>query len=533
VLPTTFGANVSILSHTGIYDGLYFDGNFINFKINFSTLGSVVASWPVPDFLEAYHVVGVYSPQKIQLYINRVLVSETEITSAQLADGFAQEPSSLLCSGQSVSGNERLIVDGIAIFSRTLSKVEIASHFLAGRDVTTADQNVSVNGGAYFDGTKRDTLLQTIFANRDDWATGLSLNVSGTSGILIPSYDQTTLLSQAGVWKGSMPISITGSTSGDIYTDIYTDIYSDIYTDIYTDIYSDSLVYGIRASWDGDGSFTVAASLDDTTYTTLTNGQLIPGTTGLDSTGLVLDIRITFTGGLASDPACVRDISLTAYASNTVYGSDQSRNIVLTGAVSTALESNEPLERNTGAGFTFSGGYATLTADLTTGPADPDATYNVRDVAAVEMWINPASLSANAELYDARPTYGYIMYNSGGNLTYTGHSAVYINGVLAASNTIAPTIGEWMHILYIPTAPYNIATIIGQKYTFVEPFLGQIGMIGVYDTAPTSDQALALYDSYMQNPTARAVDSVGFAIAELSNAYTNHSFDWQAISASV
>ena len=40
VLPTTFGANVSILSHTGIYDGLYFDGNFINFKINFSTLGS-------------------------------------------------------------------------------------------------------------------------------------------------------------------------------------------------------------------------------------------------------------------------------------------------------------------------------------------------------------------------------------------------------------------------------------------------------------------------------------------------------------
>ena len=162
-----------------------------------------------------------------------------------------------------------------------------------------------------------------------------------------------------------------------------------------------------------------------------------------------------------------------------------------------------------------------------------DVEYGVSNVAAIEMWINPASLAARVWLYDARPTYGYIMYNSGGNLTYTGHSAVYINGVLAASNTIAPTIGEWMHILYIPTAPYNIATIIGQKYTFVEPFLGQIGMIGVYDTAPTSDQALALYDSYMQNPTARAVDSVGFAIAELSNAYTNHSFDWQAISASV
>jgi hypothetical protein len=282
---------------------------------------------------------------------------------------------------------------------------------------------------------------------------------------------------------------------------------------------------GIRASWDASGAYTISYSTDNITFTNLTsNGQLIPGTVGLDTTGLTLFIKVAFTGGIANDISQVRDITLTSYSTPNVYGSDQSRALVLTGAVSTALERHEPIERHSNAGLTMYGGYATLGADVSAVPSD---------LAAIEFWIKPTSLSANAELYDARPTYGYIMYNSGGNLTYTGHSAVYINGVLTASNIMAPTVGEWMHILYVPTAQYNVAAIIGQKYTFVEPFLGQIGMIASYRVAPTSTQALALYKSYMQNPTAQAIDTAGVTLTELSTAYTNYSLNWTAITASV
>lgn len=351
VLPTTFTGEVSVLSHNNIYDGITFDGDFIKFTVRFNVLdyyldlytdiypgggegGTAEVKWAVPDFTEVYAVVAVYSPEKIQLYINGVLVDETNISIGQTQLGFIQVVSPNLHSGQSISGTEKIVVDGISIFNRILSNTEILEHFLAGRDIPSAADIVGKNRGTLWDGTQRDIAMQQTWNTLDDWKAGTAIDVSSASGILIPIKDQTTDLSLAGTWRGTMGLgSIPAAT-----------------------------IYGVKASWNGDGNYTVAASFDGTTYTTLVNGQLIPTTDGMNPLGKVIDIKVTFTGGLLDDPAQVRDITLTTYGSNKIYGSSVSRDLLLTGAVSTALESNQPIERNQSAGLTYNGGYAQLKA---------------------------------------------------------------------------------------------------------------------------------------------------------------------------
>lgn len=902
VLPTTFTGTISILSHTGIYDGLAFDGDSLRFRVTFSTLGTVEAKWPVPDFPEVYHVVGVYSVTKIQLFVNKVLVASADISEEQTKDGFAAEPSAILYCGQSVSGTERLIVDGIAIFNRATDKHEIAAHFLAGRNVPSQKDAVAKYGGTHWDGVRRDIILETSWPEKQSWDEGIAVDTSSSSGVLRPEDDPTTEFSIAGTWSGSMGIASTESTS----------------------------LSGVKAAWNGDGSYLVEYSLDGTTFATLTNGQLIPTTVVLNTTGKTLDIRVTFTGGIVDDPAEIRNLTLIAYNSNKAYGSEVSRDLLLTGVVggdtyidtvlvdspwgfwllaettgtaladssgnargmtinlsaatldqpgpplgksiawstaagyaittaqhttspataeawvyltatpaantvivgsavgynsgahdkslyvdtvgkvafmyydaggstrtilsptalslnawhhvvasvgaaggklridkvasgtdvsttsytgsgqcflirasgasingtaamrvaapafyttqlsdaridahydagwrtiftgevSTALQSNEPIERNSAAGLSFYGGYATLKADVAgvvrtnlvlnpnfdggsyaawivnaggtgsavssvkshsgtqsfrvivsaenwgylnpwgticfpnitytfsvwvcsdtdqslvlknyntpvSGPAvnvvagvwerlyltqtipgastaiflsvrRSDATmansfymddlmieqssvlggyfdgddkgvwtgtarastsvdniYVPKSIAALEFWVKPEALTASRHLFDARPPYnGYIWQDilGPGLLEWLGASAVYINGLITSSNVKATTAGEWMHIIYVPTTPFNTDIFIGVNFNLVAQLFGQIGLLATYPTAPTATQALALYNSYTKPPVISVTDTAGITVAELSNSYTKYAYDWSITGAGV
>lgn len=502
-LPTTFTGEVSILSHDSVYDGITFDGDSIKFKINFATTGSVEVKWPVPDIPEAYHIVATYSPKKIQLFINNELAEEIEISTEQLADGFLQETSSNLYSGQSVSGLESIVVDGFVIFNRILSKNEIADHFTRGRSVTTLSEIIAAFGGNYWDGVGRDIGLHQTWSTPSDWQMGLSTDVSYMSGILIPQDDPLTQLSKQGFWTGSFPLAVVQTNPSG----------------------------GVRASWDGDGNYIVQASVPGIAYPggmwpTLINGQLIPDTMGIDPTDVVIDIRIVFTGGIADDPAQIRDLTLIAYKNAVVQGSSMARQLTLFSDVSTALEAKEPIVRNAAAGLSFYGGSAQLTADSTEAP---------RDIAAIEFWVKPNSLLANMYIFDARATYaGYIKVPiADGVYAYVGHSAVYINGVLATSGTIPAILGEWTHILYIPTTPFNSDLIIGADSANNEPWLGQIGIVSVYPVALTAIQALALYNTYSGMSTAVLTDESTISVVEAADAYTNYAYNWSPLATSV
>lgn len=261
------------------------------------------------------------------------------------------------------------------------------------------------------------------------------------------------------------------------------------------------------------------AVLLSTTTTPAVNGQLISGTETLDTTGKTLDIRVTFDGGIADDISELRDLTLTGYYSRSAHGSDTSRDLSLVGAVSTALEYNEPIERNSFSGMKLYGGHAVLSADLNSTDA--------RTVKMLEFLVRLDSISAASYIFDARSGYtGYIYQPTSGGLIFAGHSAVYINGVASATGTIALTVGEWTHILYVFATAIDQSIVIAAKNTLVEKFTGQIGMLASYPVEITEAQALALYNSYSGDPVGSVADSSGITVAELSNSYSHTSLDW-------
>lgn len=481
VLPTTFTGAVSILSHTNAYDGLTFDGDRIKFKVAFVS-SAVEVSWPTPDFVEAYHVVATYSPQKIQLYVNRQLVSESEISSDQLVSGFVQESSSILYSGQSVSGNERLVVDGISLYNKVLSRDEIAFHFLSGRHVPTVNAITGVYAGSYWDGTKRDVALQRTWDSTEEWATGTLIDCSNTSGSLVPLTDPTTDLSLPGSWNGSMGIGSIPLTN----------------------------IYGIKALWNGDGLFTVEASLDGITYSTLTNGSLIPNTLNVDPTGKTLDLRVTFVGGVLNDSAQVRDLTITAYETNKVYGTDISTEFVLTGAVSTALESNEPIERNSKAGMSYEGGYGLLKVNRikTNLSTNPSLETNLTN------WLLNA---AGGSVATSRPTSGGIQGTSFYRLTWSTNGTSAAGGAYygSTSSAVLPILaGEpisascWVRtsiaqditprFYWYNSSNTNIMTSFGTKVSLTANVWTRVSVVGL--TAP-SNTAFGLFAVYGDSTT--------------------------------
>jgi len=155
-----------------------------------------------------------------------------------------------------------------------------------------------------------------------------------------------------------------------------------------------------------------------------------------------------------------------------------------------------------------------------------DFVYSPRNIAALEFWIKPSSIAIPTTLFDARPANPSTVWFTTGVLAYQNHSAVYVNGILTATGTKTLVVGEWVHIMFVPTAPFDSSMTIGAQYIFNELFLGQIALVATYPSAPTATQALALFNSYASPPSARGADNVGITFTEQSNAYTNYVLDW-------
>lgn len=478
--PGTFGGKVSLLSHynAGVVDGLYFDGDNIVFEVDYTTAASAKASWYVPDFTEVWHVVATYDAQRLQLYVNKVLVAETELTDAQKADTFAST-SNVLNIGNSAVAGQVVIWDAPAIYNRTISQQEVEAHFDAGRDHAIGANAAAIYDGAYWYGTDGDRLvdLSQTWSTHTDFSLGDPLKVSTINDELRPMEDES-LVSMAGDWIGSFGCDLLAST-----------------------------LQGVKAEWNGDGAYTVTASLDGgTTWTSaLTNGSIIPGTLAWAPTQPLL-IKVSFTGGLTSDPAVVRDIKLTTYTSTTINGSDNSRILTVNGAVSTSSERNEPIEYNDMAGFNFNGGYLTLAADAND---QPQLTYGIG------AWVKWSGTSGTSEYVFGWNATDYNYITSEGTLTRVGTATeMFVNGQPVESFVMNK--GVYYYVFVRVTAGINTDLNIGADYSGANTvrFTGQIGFIDLYRTSLTNAQIAQLYSAFFGPTRGSVVENSVMAIAE-------------------
>jgi len=490
LLPLVNVGDMNIASHYSGSppDGLHIDSNKIYFDVVFGA-GRVSAAWEYPDVVEAYTLHAVYTPNKLQLWANGELVAETSIPDGFVATGFSQSPDGDLYVGNSSSNGDKAAFDGLAFYNYALTEDQIKQHFNAARDVVSMEHNVLAQGGSWRDGTDRNIYLQKTFNSTATFYSDNMTNVSIADGELKPALDATTNLSLAGTWVGRFEIS-----SDDI-----------------------SSIAGIKAEWNANGVYTVQTSLDGgSTWSAVTNGELIAASQGLNPSGKILLVKVTFPGGLSNDPAEIRDLTLTAYLDYFAYGSNNSRLLQLSTLSSTSLVRNEPIESNSRPGIHVYGNNLLL---------QPDADATPSMIRTMEFWVKVAGVTSGSGgyLFDTRG-YGGTAYmwlpEASTTWGYAGATAVYINGQSVA-NGVAAKKNEWAHIIFVFPADFNTNVTIaaGQQ-------IAEYNLIATYPTAFTAAQALAQYQNYSRVPVASIVDPAVVTVFEPVNPYVLTMRDW-------
>lgn len=458
---------VSILSHDGI-DGLVFDSESIKFVVEFENEGTAEASWLVPDYMARYHVVGIFNGKKVSLYINGDLKSEVDLTPDQNMDSLKVQSDENLYT-KSPAGSQ--LIDAIAVYEYALSANSVLSHYLAGNNSRSAVDNVMSFGGLVwtFDDFDRNIAMSKVV----DLDSGISVLTTYRDGVR-PTVDDAGL-SEAGTWTTSIPISVTGLSN----------------------------IEGVKVDWEGDGHFTVEGSFDQgSSWVTLENGQLVPGSTGIDPTGEEIDVRVTFDGAIQNDVSVVRQLSYVVYPDATIRSDNSTRTVTLNGDIATSSISSELIESYSNAGLRIPAeATATLNADDSDDP---------QDTATVEIWFRLNSISDGVIIDGLEIVAG----------AFDATGTAYFNG----STTVpTPVQDQWAHAVLVGTAS-NDPIIIGGGPAI------NVGMVAVYRKALSPDEVSRLYMSYFGSPTAVLSESSSVSVQEKDEMYNLYDYDWQIIS---
>jgi len=475
---------LGILSHeidlSDPQDGIWLDHDFIHFTIEFDTLDPIDLKWPMPDALEVWHVAVIYTPAKVQLYINGEVVDEADISEEQLADGF-KSISDTFHIGRS-SGTISAAVDGIAIYGKALTDAAIYRHWRAGRRSVPAQTIAGAFGGNSFDGTSRDIYTTKVWTTRDDWADGAYTDIEFESGYLRPTEDPVDQVSLEGEWIGIYETASVGTN-----------------------------LFGVQVDWDGDGNFVVEASIDEgDNWIELANGEPIDGTYDWDSTDINVLVRITFAGGVEFDLSTVRRLRVTSFTSPYVYGTDVSRLISITEGVATCREANEPIEFNIFSGFRTTAVGETITIEPDTETEDP------RDIGAVELWVKFNGTQTDRSLLSV--TGASLSSSSSDKFDFSGGD-LFVNAESVSDDGFDTLPDTWYHLVF------NLDSTTNDVITIEPGGDVQIALVNTYSENLSSTDVSRMYAMYSGYPTA-SLGAEEIDVEEASDPYRIYGFDW-------
>lgn len=439
-----------ILSHDTTFDGLTINGNVIKFSTEYTTEDPAECSYDIQT-PRAVHVAGVHTADRNMLYIDGELVDTFIITDAQKEDSFIANDG-YLYSGETTSEQE-LAINGVALYSITPPDT-FTRNFEAGRKVVPQDDISPIHNGQQFDLSiaSGSTFIDLEYADKADFLSGAINSVAIGDDAIYPSYSSG--VSVAGTWTCAVPLDFTGATS----------------------------IYGVMVEWSAIG-VTVEASLDGSSWSTINNGELVGViTNGYNPTGKDLQVRFSFAGGLAEDPATIEYVRIVGYLNNTV--DNPHLRAVTVGHPGVVRDNYEPIE------YRNNNGVRLVSSTLTIG-ADTDTDPSV--VRTLEAWIKPIS---------GTPT-----------ISVTGTK--YRNGSVDTSLPV----GEWSLIHYISAGDITGSVTINGNCI--------VGQVVLYDTALTANQIADINASYTGIPVIVADDTdETVQISEPASPTATYAHDW-------
>ena len=456
VRPVITGATgpMQIFGNDGAYDGLVVDGNNVSFVTKYTSTGEARCSFNVMD-VQNMGLVGVHTATKNQLFVNGDLVSEVDITAAQQADTYLGAGTSLAMGGSTTSN--AFMVNGLSVYDLALDDDAILRHHANSQDTLSAEDVALAFRGALLEfGTEGAIapFFHIEYSSDEEWSLGVRNNVNIHDGTLYPVSQNNT--SQAGYWETVIPLGNTPTT-----------------------IYSGNLL------WEGVGA-SVTTSRDGIAWSPAAKGVALSTITrGTNGEGQFLFVRVTFPGGVVSDPAFFDNMvfNLYSFAANPSFGG---REVVLNNV---SLEDDtDVIDMHENWGGEMVNGSITIRTGT-----------NVPAPKTVEVWVN-------------RSIGGTFTTNLSADTTYSNGGAV---------STV--NIGEWQLRHYVASSGFTgDITFSGSA---------QIGHVILYPEAHDAATIKQIYQCYTGKPKIYLdVDEV-FNIYEFPGKVDIYEYDWSIESA--
>jgi hypothetical protein len=291
-------------------------------------------------------------------------------------------------------------------------------------------------------------------------------------GLIVPVYENTSL---PGVWRVAIGLEDAEPTLADM-----------------------------KITWVGDGDFTVEYSLDGTTW----KNPNLASTESLDNTDII-DVRITFDGGIADDPSFVSLLRVIIYTDKNFRGTREDRFASMSGNGLSSTQYFEPIEYADFNGIRLLSGQIQTTADDS---FDGEEEAGDLEINAFDMWIKPVVGNIISGT-------GFSVSRIGNTITYTGLSSLVVNGVSVSSGATVFTSDSWYHIAGIFTTPDNYAFTVGVTDTLVSQLSA---MNAEVDTVGLQQ----IYAAYLGLPGLIVEDSSSIAIAESNPAANLYAHVW-------
>lgn len=418
-----------------VVNGIIVQGTLISFGIEYADDSFLSISHDI-QIPRRVHAMGVYTGEKLILYIDGELVNQVAVTEDFKNLEFKSTDQHLY-SGAS-SGADSLSINGLGVYPRALGLEEIVRLYESAYSPADSDAWRAFGGKEYEVSQRPLSIFYQHVVNTSlDWLSGNIDNVVVSGDVIIPTVEVDTSL--PGSWTGVFPL-----------------------------VMMEDNIYGININWDGLGA-EVQVSLDTVTWETVYKGknvESIPPDT--DPTTIpALYVRVYFEGDIVNDLSYVSSIILTGFKSSDTADSTSSkhtndREVRFTGAPLDIREEHptQLLHDNWGTKSFASGG----TIKVVDNAESDDPPFTPK---TIEVWMKVDSLtgvSSSSNLSTATS-----LYNLGE--TFVGFN-----------------IDEWAVIYYV-----NASGFSGDVY-FSGPI--QIGRIVYYPIAMTQNQTKQVLNAY-------------------------------------
>ncbi|AIW02548.1 hypothetical protein AXJ18_gp226 [Streptomyces phage Jay2Jay] len=488
VKPVKITGEVSVMSHSGIYDGLTITPTHIYFSTKYLTAGSCEVSYEYSTG-KSFHVVGVHTNAKNSLYVDGVLVAETDLTDEQQIDSYSFLTSDLI-AGQ---GSGTIALDAPAVYTDALGAEAISRHYFNGVDVDTSEAIAGFNDAIFWNFTDetRNIAIKKVWASDDDWSDAVLTDVAVIDGTIVPSYSQTeTEVVEDGL---IVPVYENTSLPGVWLASLsFTSIPEETITDA-------------RINWVGEGSYTIEYSVDGG------NIWLEPsdsGATVLDNES-VIDIRVTFDGGIVDDESFVSSIEVVGYLDKYYRGSRADRTAQMSGTGVVSSSYFEPIEYADVNGLRIITGTVNVSLDDSYEGEQEAGDLNVN---GIDMWIKPT-------VGNILTATGISISRVGNTIVFSGFSSFTVNGNSVTSGDTVFDSDSWYHIAGVFSTPGNYAMSIASAGTIISQLsviYGSLSLLGLQQ----------IYAAYLGLPGLIVNDTSTVDIGEGSPATNLYAHVW-------